>query len=356
MEGDTITATDEILPRRQPTETTMVNDPRFHQVVLAEQILAPRESVRAAAAARLAAADPKIRLVLRKHLIVPAFIISDTMTRVIAVAVIISLRLSGYSSAVSQRTNDLARDRALALTRARILDLDLAGDLDLASDLDLARILDRDLDLARILDRIRDLDRHLDRALDLDRDLARVLDLDRDLAVTLASVLTRARALARALASVLDLLDARARGRGHDLLLDLASDRDLDRALDRALIFVRAHDRDLARDRDLDLDIDPARELARVLAQKFGLQNTEGLASALLAGALDDFSHTDLSGIDLNAVDLIGIRWSARDTRWPPGTDIERLLSVSEETEPGSGLFVITGPGGTDRTREEVHV
>lgn len=76
----------------------------------------------------------------------------------------------------------------------------------------------------------------------------------------------------------------------------------------------------------------------------------------LLAGALDDFSHADLSEIDLTTVDLVGIRWSERNTRWPPGTDIERLRSASEETEPGSGVFVITRPGGTDRTRERIPV
>jgi hypothetical protein len=82
----------------------------------------------------------------------------------------------------------------------------------------------------------------------------------------------------------------------------------------------------------------------------------EGLASALLAGALDDFTRTDLSGIDLTGVDLIGIRWSEWGTHWPPGTDIDQLRLASEETEPGSGIFVIMQPGGTDRKREEVPV
>ena len=66
MDGDTIT--DETLQPRQSTETAVANDARFRQIALAAQILAPRKSVRAAAAARLTAVDPKIRLVLRKHL------------------------------------------------------------------------------------------------------------------------------------------------------------------------------------------------------------------------------------------------------------------------------------------------
>ena len=62
MDGGTITATDETLQPWQSTETTNANDARSRQIALAEQILARRESVPAAAAARLAAVDPKIRL------------------------------------------------------------------------------------------------------------------------------------------------------------------------------------------------------------------------------------------------------------------------------------------------------
>ena len=302
MGGDTITATAETLQPEQSAETATANDARSPQVALAEQILAPRESVRAAAAARLAAADPKKRLVLRKHPVVPAVIISDIMTRVIAVAVIISFRLSGYSSAVSHRMNAVDLTAYLARDLARARDLGLALDLDLAR----GRLLARAIDLARA----RDFGLAIGLAIDLAFDLARVLARARDL----ARVLTRARALA----------------------IDLAFDRSLDLPLDRAL--------------------DLAGELVWILGEQLGLQNMEGLGPALLAGALDDFSRTDLSGIDLTGIDLVGVRWSERDTRWPPGTDIERLRSASEETEPGSGVFVITRSGGTDRTGEEVRV
>ena len=211
---------------------------------------------------------------------------------------------------------------------------DLARDLDLALGRNPGRHLIHHLDLAR--DRARDLVLALD--LNSGRDLARARDRDfvhglaLDLALALALACNRALDRAR----VLD----RARG--------------LDPPDAFALALAHAHADSLAR--DLDHARDLARELASVLGRQFGLQNVEGLASALLAGALDDFSHTDLSGIDLTYVDLVGVRWSVQDTRWPPATDIERLRSASEETEPGSGVFVVTRPRGTDRTGEEERI
>src|SRR5450755_274104 len=89
---------------RQSTMTTAASDARSRQIRLAEQILAPREPVRALAMAKLATADAKMRLALRKNPVVPAVIISDVMTRVIAVAKIISFRLGGYSSTVPYET------------------------------------------------------------------------------------------------------------------------------------------------------------------------------------------------------------------------------------------------------------
>jgi hypothetical protein len=238
------------------------------------------------------------------------------------------------------------RDLGPALDR----DLDRARDLlNLHLDLDLGPAFDRDLGPAFDRDFGLTFDRALDRARDLNltRDLAlgRILDLALALARVLAAalghvsdigaeVLTDTRALARVLDSVLDRV------------VDLDSVPDIDSVLeiDRALNPVFAGGLDLAG------------ELARVLAEKLDLQNTEGFASALLAGALDDFSRTDLSGIDLTAVDLVGLRWSERDTRWPPGTNVEHIRSASEETEPGSGIFVITRRGGTDRNRAKVRV
>ena len=392
MDSDTTTATDETLQPWQSAETAAGNDTHPRQIGIAEQILAPRESVRAAAMAKVAVADPKIRLALRNHPVVRAVIISDVMTRAIAVAKIISFHFWGYSSAVSHSTDavdvsralDLARASVVDLTRdlarARDLDLDLARnlDLDLARTLDLARDLAPDLDLDRDLDFARDFNFARDfaraRTLDFARDLARALALDsaldsaldRDLDRALDRARARARDLARALDSALDRARDRALDRAGARARDLARalDSALDRALDSALDRARARHLDRALDSALDRALDRALDLARILARElvpvlgrqFGLQNIEELASAFLAGALDDFSRADLSGIDLTSVDLLGVRWSEWDTRWPPGTDIERLRSASEETEPGSGVFVITRPRGTDRTSEEVRV
>jgi hypothetical protein len=38
----------------------------------------------------------------------------------------------------------------------------------------------------------------------------------------------------------------------------------------------------------------------------------------------------------------MGIHWSVSGTRWPPSLDVEALIQQSEETEPGSGIYVIT--------------
>ena len=360
IDGDTVTAADDTLQPRQSTEKAVANDAHSRQIALAEQILASTESFRTIAPARLAAVDPKIRLVLRKHPVVPAVIISDVVTRLIAVALIISFRRLGYSSAVSQEMD--ARDRVLASTLARVLDLDLFGAFDRTRDqaftLDSALALALDLDSA--LGRANVLASTLARvpALDSDPDLNvdHVLHVDRVLDSALDRILDSALGCARVLAHLL----SRVLTRDFDLVGASNLDLDLDRALALGLARVLARDLDNVLDLDLARDfarsLDLARELAGALAREFGPQNMEGLASAFLAGGLDDFSRADLSRVDLTGVDLVGVRWSEWGTRWPPETDIEGLRSVSKETEPGSGVFVITRPGGTDRTREAVRV
>jgi hypothetical protein len=42
--------------------------------------------------------------------------------------------------------------------------------------------------------------------------------------------------------------------------------------------------------------------------------------------------------------------------RWPPGLDVGALMQQSEETEPGSGIYVITRRGETEKAGEEVRV
>jgi hypothetical protein len=86
------------------------------------------------------------------------------------------------------------------------------------------------------------------------------------------------------------------------------------------------------------------------LSDSLGIEQPAGLANAVIHGALDDFSHADLSGVDLTGIGLEGIRWTVSGTRWPPSLDIEALLQRSEETESGSGIYVVTGGGELKRT------
>ena len=78
------------------------------------------------------------------------------------------------------------------------------------------------------------------------------------------------------------------------------------------------------------------------MSESLGIEHLDGLTDALLNGALDDFSQADLSRADLDHIDLMGIHWSVSGTRWPPSLDVEALIQQSEETEPGSGIYVIT--------------
>lgn len=76
----------------------------------------------------------------------------------------------------------------------------------------------------------------------------------------------------------------------------------------------------------------------------------EGLAAALLDGALDDFTNADLAHADLSGRDLTGVLWSERGTTWPPGTDVDALRARSRKVAHGTGVYVITSPGSIDET------
>jgi hypothetical protein len=253
-----------------------------------------RESGEPGMAAAIADADPAARMALRRNPLILAVILSDLLVR------------------------------ALVIARSR--DLDLASDLASALASAHARASDRDFDRVSASD--------LNRALELASDLDRVGEL--------ARVLAHASAHASVVASASDL--------------DLASDLGLDRilGLDLGLDFFRASAfaRDLAQGRDLDLagDLDRARDLARhmafVLGRALGIQQVEGLAAALLEGALDDFTRADLSQADLTGLNLVGVRWSAAGTRWPPGTDVDALRARSRKVAPGVGIYEIISPGG----------
>jgi hypothetical protein len=178
------------------------------------------------------------------------------------------------------------------------------------------------------LARARTLSHGLERALDRYRDLDRAIDRDR----------------ARSLAVDLDLAPACALAR------DLGHAGDLDRARLLALDLGRS----LARARTGTRSL--ASELAGALSNSLGIEHVDELAAALLDGALDDFSQADLSGVDLADIGLVGVRWSLSGTNWPPGVDVEALMRQSEETGPGSGIYVITRRGETERITAEVRV
>ncbi|MFI9324871.1 hypothetical protein ACIGXI_34540 [Kitasatospora aureofaciens] len=112
------------------------------------------------------------------------------------------------------------------------------------------------------------------------------------------------------------------------------------------------------RDPGLDLGVGSARGLANDLGRAasgvLGLNVTSDNAPAILADLLDDFTHTDLSAVDLTSINLEGIRWSVDTTRWPAAVDVERLRQQSLETHAGSGIDVVKGgpaeKRATDRT------
>ena len=265
------------------------------------------------AVAAIAAADPATRMALHRHPIILAVILSDLTIRALMIA-------TGPSG---------IRDRAFVLA--------VAHDLNLVRDLNLAPNLADDLNLAH------------DRAHALDLNLA--LDLDR--------ALDRARAYALARALALNLAHALARIRDLDRDLGLIRDRDLGRFCDRDLKRIRALalDLDRALDRDraphlalaLDRALDVARLTALMVGRPLGIGPVEGLAAALLAGALDDFTRADLAHTDLSGLDLTGMRWSDWGTTWPPGTDLDTLRAQSREI--GGGVYVITGSDGMDKAR-----
>jgi hypothetical protein len=138
--------------------------------------------------------------------------------------------------------------------------------------------------------------------------------------------------------------------------LDLALRRDLESALRRDLDLAL----DLAREVDRDLDLDLARRLvqetARIMCRALGIRLVEGLAAALLEGALDDFTQADLTRTSLAGRDLAGVRWSDWGTMWPPGTDTGELRARSREITPGTGIYKIMRPGHEDKGRRYANV
>ncbi len=281
-------------------------------------------------AAAIAAADPAIRMALRRNPVTLAVIYGDFTVQAVMILEVL----------------DRDRDRHRALTRSHARDLVTALNLELdrAQGLEHAIALVHGRQRSRYRGR-RDPHPKLDLDLDLDlvrrraRDLAHELDRDRDRDLNL----NRARDLARA------VIRARARA------LDYAGDHTF--VLDRARGL--AHDLDLKLDRspwDLTLDgarvlaLDFVREVSLAVGRILGVERVEhlvGLAVALVDGALDNFTRADLTHIDLSGHNLTGVRWSVSGTKWPEGTDIAVLKTRSQEIDPDT--FVISAPGGPPR-------
>ncbi|MEU4180407.1 hypothetical protein [Streptomyces sp. NPDC026589] len=253
----------------------------------------------------------------------------------------------------------LARTRRVALALednppydtylARTLALDLARAItdDLAHDLVLARGLARDLSITAAGD------------LDLSRATAVVACLGEACGLGSRADCLVARTSAGDLTSALDLAHLRAAGlvraldrhRGISLTFRLNVAGDLDLALDiahgraidlvRLLSFEPGTDRSPAH-RELVAQVvgihtaEMCRTIGRVLGRK-----PPTLDGDSLHALLDDFVTADLRGADLAGIDLTGVHWSELGTRWPAGLDVQALKARSEETFPGSGIWVV---------------
>lgn len=282
----------------------MVLDPAPHAsgpshatVSLAEQFLNASDREQAAAVT-FAALSPGTRLAMRGQSIVLSIIISDLLTRALAIA-IVAYKFRSHRGRVTQEVGELNRGLEVASRVSR----DLYPSSTLVPDLTHAR------DLA--------FDHALSLVLAIEDDSADVGILARDFALDLARLLARILARNRDFSSTLDL--------------DLG---DLDHALHSVL--------------NISASVD------EVAARRIGLDGDLRLAPALLAGALVDFTQADLSGVDISNVSLVGIFWSKDGTRWPTGTDAARLVDLSVETDPGSGMYLITRNGGTGQDRAVV--
>ncbi|MDH6132495.1 hypothetical protein P3T37_001880 [Kitasatospora sp. MAA4] len=233
----------------------------------------------------------------------------------------------------------MASSRGRLVVRVVKLAYELSSDLAAIREVEGSPALHLQLAAARARSRARALARDLSRHPALAHALAAVLALSRSLAGDPALAVARdnARSLARELA--LDIVK----------LLTPAGPRTRRApAAPGAQAFARRLALDLAYTADSRDEIELAAVLAHALDHQVGdlleLKHAEGLGAVLLAGALDDFTDADLSDVDLSAVDLTGVRWSEWGTRWPATVDIARLRSESQETEPGSGVYVVA-PG-----------
>lgn len=160
----------------------------------------------------------------------------------------------------------------------------------------------------------------------------------------------RAAVLSGFVVRAVELAAAIDRGRqgNPDRPLTRALARDLSRGLDPASGLTAPGTTRERISRALDLACKRSRALDRVCVQgaadRLGILPAEGLAEALLDGAMDDFTNADLTSANLADTDVTGVRWSLSGTTWPSGANVKKLLARSEQAGPG-GVLVITRRG-----------
>ncbi len=277
----------------------------------------------------IAAVPPALRLALRGHPAVASITATTTIRRD-------ALDRDGRYSSALVHSIDSQGQRGLHALCEQAADLEhaLRSALDLQ---DAARVCLTDADgltlgPVQALNHALTLSKRLSAAGEFDRLLQTALPSADDI-MTLVRRIDAARAVT---AGEEDRDDAFAAVRGVVEAITAARQRLLGRA--RSMIDTWAR----------EMTLSDARELDKTVGGPFGFVAVhETLGDALLAGALDDCTRADLTDVDLLTVDLTGLRWSVRGTRWPTGTDIVLLITHSRETAEGSGVYVVMSPPTT---------
>ncbi|MFG2864246.1 hypothetical protein [Streptomyces sioyaensis] len=88
----------------------------------------------------------------------------------------------------------------------------------------------------------------------------------------------------------------------------------------------------------------------RTLAREIGHHRFPTLSLEEFREFLDNFTMSDLRDAALEGIDLGGVRWSVHQTLWPEAVEVDDLKARSDETFPGSGIYVIRS--GTAMVRD----
>ncbi|MFJ4689078.1 hypothetical protein [Streptomyces sp. NPDC088789] len=184
----------------------------------------------------------------------------------------------------------------------------------------------RGLERACALNRALTLD--LERGTDRNHPHTIARDLDRVRAML--RVLDRVRVPGRSLSSSLRLLLDRAHSRTRDLELALERVGSPERVLTSTIVAIRVN------------------EVSRAIGMVLG-QEAPALERDSVHAFINDFTMADLGAVDLDGVNLAGVRWSETGTQWGPAVDVQELKSRSEETPPHSGIWVVRSGTATVR-------